>query len=49
LIILASDVTKLKWLKWRLEKKFEISDLRELHYCFGVEFEVKIGNLATLL
>jgi hypothetical protein len=36
LIILSSDVTKLKWLKSQLEKKFEMSDLGELNYCLGV-------------
>ncbi len=39
LIILASNVTQLKWLKSELEKEFEMSDLGELHYCLGVEFE----------
>jgi hypothetical protein len=32
LIILASNVTILKWLKSRLEDEFEMSDLGELHY-----------------
>ena len=39
LIILASNITKLKWLKLKLEKEFEMSDLEESHYCLGVEFE----------
>lgn len=39
LIVLASDVAKLRWLKSKLEKKFEMSDFRELHYYLGVEFE----------
>ena len=38
LIILASNIT-LKWLKSKLKKKFEISNLKKLHYCLGVEFE----------
>jgi hypothetical protein len=39
LIILSSDVTKLKWLKSQLEKEFELSDLGELNYCLGVQFQ----------
>jgi hypothetical protein len=39
LIILSSDVTKLKWLKSQLEKEFEMSDLGELNYCLGVQFQ----------
>ena len=39
LIILASNVTQLKWLKTELEKKFEMSNLEELQYCLGVEFK----------
>jgi hypothetical protein len=39
LIILASNVTKLKSLKSELEKEFEMSDLREFHYYLGVNFE----------
>ena len=39
LIILSSDVTELKWLKSQLEKKFEMSDLGELNYCLGVQFQ----------
>jgi len=38
LIILASNVSILKWLKSRLEDEFEMSDLGGLHYCLGVEF-----------
>jgi hypothetical protein len=38
LIILASNATKLKWLKSELEKEFEMSDLGELHDCLGVKF-----------
>jgi hypothetical protein len=44
LIILASNVSILKWLKSRLEDEFEISDLGELHYCLGVEFERDYAN-----
>ena len=39
LIILASNVSILKWLKSKLEDEFEMSDLEELRYCLGVEFE----------
>jgi hypothetical protein len=39
LIILASNVTILKWLKSSFEDEFEMSDLGELHYCLGVEFK----------
>ena len=39
LIILANNVTRLKWLKSELHKEFEMSDLGELHYCLRVEFE----------
>ena len=38
LIILASNVTQLKWLKWKLEKEFEMMDLGELRCCLGMEF-----------
>jgi hypothetical protein len=44
LIILASNVSILKWLKSRLEDEFEMSDLGGLHYCFGVEFERNCAN-----
>jgi hypothetical protein len=44
LIILASNVSILKWLKSRLEEEFEMSDLGELHYCLGVEFERDRAN-----
>jgi len=44
LIILASNVNILKWLKSRLEDEFEMSDLGELHYCLGVEFERDRAN-----
>jgi hypothetical protein len=44
LIILASHVSILKWLKSRLEDEFEMSDLGGLHYCFGVEFERDRAN-----
>lgn len=39
LIILASHLTKLAWLKAKLKAEFEMSDLGELKYCLGVEFE----------
>ena len=39
LIILANNVTQLKWLKPELEKEFEMNDIGELHYCLGMEFE----------
>jgi hypothetical protein len=39
LIILSSDVTKLKWLKSQLEKEFKMSDLGELNYYLGVQFQ----------
>lgn len=38
LIILSNTMVKLDWLKKKLEKEFEMSDLGELHYCLGVEF-----------
>jgi len=44
LIILASNVSILKWLKSRLEDEFEMSDLGGLHYCLGVEFERDRAN-----
>jgi hypothetical protein len=44
LIILASYVNILKWLKSRLEDEFEMSDLGELQYCLGVEFERDLAN-----
>jgi len=44
LIILASNVSTLKWLKSRLEVEFEMSDLGELHYCLGLEFERDRAN-----
>ncbi len=44
LIILASNVSILKWLKSRLEDEFEMSDLGGLHYCLGVEFERGCAN-----
>jgi len=43
-IILASNVTILKWLKSRLEDEFEMNDLGELHYCLGVEFKKDRAN-----
>ena len=45
LIILASNVIQLKWLKSELEKKFERSDLEELHYYLGVEFKRNIEEV----
>ncbi len=44
LIILISNVSILKWLKSRLEDEFEMSDLGELHYCLGVEFDRDHAN-----
>ena len=38
-IILANNVTQLKWLKLELKNGFEISGLGELHYCLGMKFE----------
>ena len=38
LIILTSNVIKLKWFKSELEKQLKTSDPGELHYCLGVEF-----------
>ncbi len=43
-IILASNVSILKWLKSRLEDEFEMSDLGGLHYCLSVEFERDRAN-----
>jgi hypothetical protein len=48
LSILASNVSILKWLKSRLEDEFEMSDLGELHYCLGVEFERDRVNCTTM-
>jgi Reverse transcriptase (RNA-dependent DNA polymerase) len=39
LIILASLFAKLAWLKSKLNVEFEMTDLGELKYCLGVEFE----------
>ena len=39
LIILARNVTQLKWLILEFEKEFAISDLGELYYCPRVEFD----------
>ena len=39
LIILASNVTQLKWLKSELKKEFEMYNFGELHYWLRVEFE----------
>jgi hypothetical protein len=39
LIILASLLAKLAWLKAKLNAEFKMSDLRELMYCLGVEFK----------
>ncbi len=42
--IVFNNVNILKWLKSRLEDEFEMSDLEELHYCLGVEFERDRAN-----
>ena len=42
LIIKASNVIQLQWLKSELKKEFEVSDVGELYYCLGVEFERNI-------
>ena len=39
LIILASNVISLKWLESEFVREFEMSNLEELHYSLGVEFE----------
>ena len=39
LIILTSDMTKLMEFKAKLEKEFDMSDLRELHFFLGVQIE----------
>ena len=39
LIILASNVTQLKWHKMELKKEFEMNNLRELYDCLVVESE----------
>ena len=39
LIILASDMTKLMEFKAKLEKEFDMCDLRELHFFLGVQIE----------
>jgi len=39
LISLASHMTKMEWLKSKLNKEFDKSDVGELYYCLGVEFE----------
>ncbi len=49
MIILASNVSILKWLKSMLEDEFEMSDLGELHYCLGVEFERDCANRAITM
>lgn len=38
LIILINTLKKMDWLKAKLRKEFEISDLEELHYCLRMEF-----------
>jgi hypothetical protein len=43
-IILASNVSILKWFKSRLEDEFEMSDFGELHYCLGMEFKRDRAN-----
>ena len=40
LIILASNITQLKWLKLEFEKEYEMSDLRELLYFLEVQKHV---------
>jgi len=39
LIILASIMKMMEWLKSKLEDEFDMSDLGELHYCLGIEFK----------
>jgi len=42
LIILANHMTKMEWLKSKLNNlEFDISDLRKVHYYLEVEFEKK--------
>ena len=38
LIILSSNMESMATLKSKLEAKYEMIDLGELHYCLGVEF-----------
>ena len=38
LIILASRMSSMKALKAMLEREYEMSDFRDLHFCLGVEF-----------
>jgi len=44
LIILTNTLKKMDWLKAKLEKEYEMSDLGELHYCLGVEFARDCAN-----
>jgi hypothetical protein len=39
LIIWASHVTQFKWFKSKFEKEFEMSDLKQLHYCLGLQLK----------
>ena len=48
LIILASNVIQLKWLKSKLEKEFEMSYLRKSYYCLVMEFE-KNREVCTII
>ena len=47
LIIFASNIIQIKWLKSKLEKEYEMSDRGELHYCLAVEFE-RNGEACTI-
>lgn len=39
LIILANNLTQLKWFKSKFKKEFKLSDIGELYYYLGVEFK----------
>lgn len=49
LIILASNLSALKYMKMKLEDEFKMSDLRNLYYCLGIEFERnRTGHTITI-